>query len=185
MPAPANIRVNTQAPFPTLVTASGPITIAKNFGIWQIGFTITAFGTQSPPTSSFATDFLLGYDANTNTFFKISLSNIVAALTPPGPIRLQRLVTASPIVVSSGDQIINVNISSGSPTCTLPTAASRTGNAVTFKDVGGQFGAHNLTIAPAGGDHIDGGGNVVLGTNYQAVTLVPANDGTSNGWFIE
>jgi hypothetical protein len=185
MPAVANVRVNTQAPFPTMVVGSGPITLGKNLGVWQIGFSIIPFATQNPPSTNFPTDFLLGYDANAQAYFKISLTNIVNALTPPGPIRIQRAIGSSPITINSNDSILNVNITTGSPTCTLPTAASRTGAPLTFKDVGGQFAAHNLTITPAGGDHIDGGGNIVLGTNYQAVTLVPANDGTNTGWFIE
>lgn len=185
MVAPANVRVNTQAPFPTMVVGTGPITIAKNLGIWQVGFSINVFGSQNPPVGNFPTDFLLGYDTVNNVFFKISLTNLIGAITPPSPIRTQRLATTSPITVSGSDNIINVNISSGSPTCTLPLASSRAGSPLTFKDVGGNFGAHNLTITPAGGDNIDGGGAIVLGTNRQAVTLVPANDGSTVGWSIE
>jgi hypothetical protein len=186
MPAVANVRVNTQVPFPALVTGSAPITVTKTIGsVWQVGFTIAAFGSQNPPVGNFPTDFLLGYDSNANVFFKISLTNLLASLTPAASVRFQRLATSSPIVITGTDQIINVNISSGSPSCTLPTAASRAGNALTFKDVGGNFGAHNLTITPAGGDNIDGGGAIVLGTNRQAVTLVPANDGVTTGWSIE
>lgn len=102
-----------------------------------------------------------------------------------GSVPVQRLVTSSPIVVASSDQIINVNISAGSPTCTLPTASGRSGLAVAFKDVGGNFGAHALTITPAGGDTIDGQASLTLGTNRQFISLVPANDGTTTGWFIE
>lgn len=185
MVAPANIRVNTQAPFPTMVQGAGPITIGKNLGVWQVGFSIIPFQSQNPPVGNFPTDFLLGFDANANQFFKISLTNLFASFTPPASVRIQRLVTTSPITVVGGDQIINVNISSVSPTCTLPLASSRAGNAVTFKDVGGNFAAHPLTITPAGGDNIDGGGAIVLSNNRQAVTLVPANDGSTVGWAIE
>ena len=50
MNLPANIRVNAQLPFPAMVTGTGPITIGKVNGIWQVGFTINAFGTQNPPS---------------------------------------------------------------------------------------------------------------------------------------
>lgn len=185
MVAPANVRVNTQAPFPTMVTGAGPITLAKNLGVWQVGFSIIPFQSQNPPVGNFPTDFLLGYDANANQFFKISLSNLFASFTPPPNVRTQRLATTSPITISGSDQIINVNITSGSPTCTLPLASSRSGNPLTFKDVGGNFGAHPLTITAAGGDNIDGGGSIILNVNRQGVTLVPANDGTTVGWSIE
>jgi hypothetical protein len=43
MVAPANVRVNVQVPFPAMVTGSGPITIAKVNGVWQVGFSLTVF----------------------------------------------------------------------------------------------------------------------------------------------
>lgn len=186
MVAVANVRVNTQVPFPAMVVGTGPITIGKSVGsVWQIGFTINAFASQSPPSGNYPTDFLLGYDANANAFFKISITNLLNAVTPPSSVRTQRLVTTSPITVLSNDNIINVNISSGSPTCTLPQASTRAGSPLTFKDVGGNFAAHNLTLTPFAGDNIDGGGAIVLSNNRQSVTLVPANDGTTVGWSIE
>jgi hypothetical protein len=99
--------------------------------------------------------------------------------------RAQRLVTASPIVIAATDEILNVNITSGSPTCALPAASTRNGVPLTFKDVGGNFTAHNLTITPTGIETIDGGATLVLNINRQGATLVPANDGTSTGWAIE
>ena len=56
---------------------------------------------------------------------------------------------------------------------------------VPFKDVGGHFAAAPLTITPAAGENIDGGGAITLSTNRQSITLVPANDGTTVGWSIE
>jgi hypothetical protein len=97
----------------------------------------------------------------------------------------QRRVTASPITVAATDVIINCNISSGSAACTLPQASTRSGLPVIFKDVGGQFAAHNLTLTPFAGDTIDGLTSVVLNTNYQRLQLRPLNDGVSNGWSIE
>lgn len=94
----------------------------------------------------------------------------------------QRSVTASPIVVASGDQIINCNIASGSPTCALPLASTRSGLPLIFKDVGGQFSANNLTLTPTSPDTIDGMTTFVLRDNYSGVTLVPLNDGVNSGW---
>lgn len=186
MPAVANIRVNTQVPFPAMVTASGPITLTKNNGVWQIGFTILPFATQNPPLANYPNDFLLGFDANVGAFFKMSLTNLVNAITPPNPIRAQRLATSSPITVNvSTDAIINVNINSGSPSCTLPQASTLLGRPITFKDVGGHFALHPLTLTPFAGDNIDLGGAITLNQNFQGVTLVPANDGTTVGWSIE
>jgi hypothetical protein len=100
--------------------------------------------------------------------------------------RAQRSVTASPITVGGTDEILNCNISSGSPACTLPQASTRGGKPVTFKDVGARFLAHPLALTPFAGDSIDGNAaGIVLNVNGQAVTLVPFNDGTNTGWALQ
>lgn len=185
MTLPANIRVNTAVPFPALVQPSGPITIAKNNGIWTIGFTITAFGSQVPLVGNYPTDFLLAWDDVNKTFFKVSITNLIASIIATFPTRTQRLVTTSPVGVGASDMIINTNIASGSPTCQLPAAAGRLGVPVTFKDIGGQWAAHPLTFTCTGGDLIDGQASVSGAGAYGAITFVPANDGTSSGWSIE
>jgi hypothetical protein len=97
----------------------------------------------------------------------------------------QRLVVASPIVVATTDEVINCNITAGAPTCSLPNSGARSGRMLVFKDVGGQFGAHPLTLTPTGADTIDGLASVTLSTNKQSIRLRPYNDGTSIGWSIE
>lgn len=185
MTLPANIRVNTAVPFPALVQSNGPITISKNNGIWTIGFTITTFGAQVPLVGNYPTDFLMGYDTVNKTFFSVSITSLIASLAiTTGSARLQRSVTATPIVVQTTDQIINCNISSGPAACTLPSAASRVGVPLTFKDLG-QAAAHNITLTGAGGDTIDGLATYVLSNNRQWVTLVPFNDGTNTGWMVQ
>jgi len=97
----------------------------------------------------------------------------------------QRRVTASPIVIGSGDVVINCAINSGSPTCNLPSASSRAGLMLVFKDCGGYFTAHPLTLTPTSGDTIDGLTSIVLATNYQYIKLRPYNDGTTQGYSVE
>lgn len=185
MTLPANIRVNTAVPFPALVLPSGPITISKNNGIWTIGFTITAFGTQVPLVGNYPTDFLMGWDAVNLTFFKVSITNLLSSIAiTTGAARTQRTTTVTPIVVAPTDQIISTNISSGPAACTLPSAVSRVGVPVTFKDLG-QAAAHNITLTASGGDTIDGLATYVLSNNRQWVTLVPFNDGTNTGWMVQ
>jgi hypothetical protein len=96
----------------------------------------------------------------------------------------QRSVTSSPITVASNDTILNINITTGSPTCTLPAASTRSGAAVCFKDVGSQFGAHPLTITPTGAETIDGLASVTLTVNRQYIWLTPYNDAVNSGWSI-
>jgi hypothetical protein len=97
----------------------------------------------------------------------------------------QRSVTASPISLVANDEIINCNITSGTASCNLPSAATRAGRALVFKDVGGQFSNHPLTLTCAGSERMDGLGGITLNTNYQFLRLVPANDGVNTGWSLQ
>jgi hypothetical protein len=119
----------------------------------------------------------------TGTNVQQDLGLLSTAILTGAP-RQQRSVTASPITVVPSDSILNVNISTGSPICTLPPASSRNGSPLTYKDVGGQFAAHNLTLTPFAGDTIDGAASLVLNANRQSITLTPFNDGVNTGWFI-
>lgn len=175
-----NIRVNTNVPFPALVRGSGPITIAKQNGVWIVGFNIASFGSVNPPIGNFPTDFVLAWDSVAQQFIKISLSNLLASFTGT---KIQRSVTATPIVIVATDNQLNCNITSAAA-CALPAAATRNGAPLTFKDVGGQFAAHNLTITPNGAETIDGAANLVLSANRQEATLTPFNDGVNTGWMV-
>lgn len=175
-----NIRVNTQAPFPALVKASAPVTIAKAAGIFTIGFSVNGLGVQVPPTVNFPTDYLLVYDSLAGTYFKMPLSGI------PGlaGARTQRSVTgAGPVAITVLDQILNLNMTA-SLVITLPSYLTRLGNPLTFKDVSQLNGAafHAQTIAAAAGEKIDGNASVPLNQPGQAITLVPMNDGVNAGW---
>lgn len=180
MVAVANVRVNTQAPFPTMVVGAGPITVTKSLGVWQIGMNGSLVNSVNP--GPVATDYVFVWDSVQNAVVKISLPNLVAQAIAA---RAQRSVTSSPISIVGSDQIINVNISSGTVSCALPPASSRAGAPLTFKDVGGNFAAHPLTLTASGGDLIDGAGTFVANVNRQAVTIVPYNDGVNTGWALE
>lgn len=185
MTLPANIRANLTVPFPAFVQGSGPVILSKNNGIWTIGFTITVFGAQVPLPGNYPTDFLLGWDAVNKAWFSISLTNLISSInTSLGTARNQRTVTATPIVVAPTDQIISSKISSGPAASALPSAASRMGVPLTFKDLG-QAAAHPITLTAAGGDTIDGAATYVLNNNFAWVTLVPFNDGVNTGWMVQ
>jgi hypothetical protein len=175
MTLPANIRVNLAAPFPALVKGSGPVSVAKANGIWTIGLGFTQLGVQIPPSAKYPTDYLLVWDSIAETFFTVPLSNLVSGN------RIQRSVTAGPVVVAPTDQILNLNLGS-SLTITLPPYAPRAGLPITFKDAGRQATAFPQTIAAAAGETIDSHASIPLNTNSQSITLVPANDGVNTGW---
>lgn len=184
MTIPPNVRVNAQLPFPSLVVGTGPITIGKANGIWQVGFTINAFGSQVPPSGNYPTDYLLAYDTVNKVFFKVSIANLISSINASlGAARAQRYVTATPIVIVGTDQILNCKIAAPAA-CALPSAAGRLGVPLTFKDLG-QASANNITLTASGGDLIDGFATYKIVNNYQYVTLVPFDDGTNTGWMVQ
>ena len=75
MTIPANIRFNLNAPFPSLVTGSGPITVSKMNGIWSIGYSVSNLAKQTtPPASALATGFVTVWDSQANAFYNVPLS---------------------------------------------------------------------------------------------------------------
>lgn len=180
MTLPANLRINTSAPFPALVKGSAPIAIGKQNGIWTINLNVLSMGTELPPIVSYPTDFLIVYDSVVGNFFKLPLSSL------PAQTRTQRSVNAGPVAFTATDQIINLNLGS-SITITLPGYASRVGVPLTFKDATKLAGTTFFpqTIAAAPGEKIDGLASISLSNPGQSITLVPANDGVNAGWMIE
>lgn len=156
MALPATVRVNASVPFPSLVQGSGIVTVTKALGIWTIGISLA-----------------------TLTSIITTIINAIAGT------RIQRSVTASPIAVAATDQILNININAGAPTCALPAAASRNGMPLTFNDAGAHAATHNITITPNGAETISGAANFVMTNNRQVVTLVPYNDGVNTGWYVQ
>jgi hypothetical protein len=176
MTLPANIRINTQVNFPSLVSSTGPVTVTKKNGVWTIGLSFGTVGTQAPQVSSFATDYVLVWDSITGSIFRMSLSNI-------GIGRSQRLVTAGPVVFAGGDQIVNLKLA-GSFSSALPSYVTRSGVPLTICDVSLLYGAafHAQTFTAAAGETIDGAASIQLAEPGQSITLLPMNDGTSAGW---
>ena len=180
MSLPATIRINAAFPFPSQVRGSGPVTVGKQLGIWTLGFDIIDLGLANPSVANQANQFTIVYDNLAKTFTRVPLTALGI-----GGAKTQRSVTASPIVIASTDMVLNCNIAAGGPTCAIPLASTRGGVPLTFKDVGGQFGAHNLTLNFADAlEGVAGPTAVTLVNNRQELTITPFNDGVNVGWFI-
>ena len=79
MGLPPNIRIQVPTPFPSLVTGSGPITVSKMNGIWQIGYSVAGINVQPiPPAGNQPTDYVLVWDSVAKTFFQVPLSTLTA-----------------------------------------------------------------------------------------------------------
>jgi len=92
-----------------------------------------------------------------------------------------------PTPIFTGNAVVDPNViarvdtSSGPVTITLPPAFNNRGISVVVKDVGGQAGANNITIAPSGADTIDGGFAQFIAVARGSLTLT--SDGVSD-WLI-
>lgn len=192
MTLPASIRVNTAAPFPSLVTSTAPVTIRKVNGIWTIGFSSASLAVMTPPSGDYPTDYVLVYDSIAGTYFNVSISQVIAAaaasITAVAP--TPKIVTAAgDYTVLAGDQIILMNKTVGAATnINLPTSASRINIPITVKDYKGDSNTNNIVFVPNGTETIDGfssavalaNGTSVIRTNYGIKTLSPLPSG---GWF--
>jgi len=181
MTLPANIRVNTLLPFPAQITGGGPIGIAKANGIWQIVFNPDALSTQTPPPGDFFVDSIVIHNSSTGINFNMTLHDLVAAVTPVTATLNQRLITGGPATTLPTDRVINFNCDAPT-TITLPGYVAQAGIPLTFKDVAGKATSNNITITAAGGEFIDGQATILLDTDYESITLLPAFDGGSTGW---
>jgi hypothetical protein len=171
---PANVRVNANVPFPSLVIGSGPITLSKTFGIWTIGFSIANLPVQPGPVN-LSTDFLIVYDSISGNFFSLPLSTLISSARP------QRSITGvGNLPITAADQILNVNPGPGL-NITIPLASTRGGVPLTFKKTGGS----PFTLTATGPDTLEGLASILVNTG--TVTLVPYNDGVNNalGYALE
>jgi hypothetical protein len=178
MTLPANIRVNTSVPFPSLVVGSGPVTVVKANGIWTLGFSISQLGQQSPLPANYPTDYLIFWDSIALTFFRMPISALTAALAGAG--RPQRSITAAgnlPIVAT--DSILNLNAATDLAPI-VPAAVGRAGFPLTFNNLAG---SHVQTLTPTGADTFAGLATIPLAAGA-VVTLVPYSDGVNVGYFI-
>jgi hypothetical protein len=77
MTVPANIRFNLNAPFPSLVTGTGPITVNKMNGIWQIGYTVANLAKQNVlPAAGLTTQYVTAWDSQAQGYFNVPLSAV-------------------------------------------------------------------------------------------------------------
>jgi hypothetical protein len=175
MTLPANIRVNTQVPFPALVTGSGPITVTKKGAIWILGFAAQLLGLQNPPLN-LANDQALVWDPIAKQLILTPLAGLIISST-----RAQRsIANAGNLPIVGADAILNFSAVTDLVPI-VPLAATRLGVPLTFKGV---VGAHVQTITRTAPDTFDGVNTLPLNAGA-SITLVPYNDGVNSGYAIE
>lgn len=97
----------------------------------------------------------------------------------PGLFGLKRTATAASYTALASDELIGVTSTAAARTITLPTAASMSGRTLVVKDESGGAAVNNITVDGNGAETIDGAANIVIATNYGAVTIYS----TGSAWF--
>lgn len=95
----------------------------------------------------------------------------------PTPVR-SVVTTTTNLAISTANDVVLGNVIISAITITLPTAIGNSGKEFDFKKIDGTFSA--MTIAPTGGQLIDGFVNYSLVTQFETLTII--SDGS--GWQI-
>jgi hypothetical protein len=188
MALPANIRVNVGVPFPSLVQGSGPVTIAKQNGIWQVGFSLNVLAQQIPPLVDYPTDFFLMFDSVKQTFFKISLATLVANIVPQNVPPIRMAASNATIGITNADVEVGIDTRTTAVSATLPSAAAwalqnQNGVSLTLVDIFGNALANNITPVLNGGDIFYTVAVPKILADYGVLALRPGGSPV-NGWYI-
>ena len=183
MTLPATIRVNVRVPFPTSVSGSAFITIAKSNGAWTISPDFTRLA-QAPTVD--VNKIIAIQDLVSKSFFYTTAVNFIF-----GALNSYRIITTTGAVspISTDVVILFQKGSSGASSYTLPAASSRGGAPILVKDLTGDAATNNITIIPASGETIDGlsasaaaaNGIALIDKDYGSRLLFPLSSG---GWYV-
>lgn len=177
------IRTNVGVPFPALVQGSGPITIARNSGIWTVGLSFDLVNHVVPGAPAFPTDYLLVYDSIQKAFLKVSISDFQALFNTAAPTPALDQAAGTYTVTTEQVLLIKKTVPAAH-NIQLPAAASRSGLGVIIKDVAGNAAANVATILPNGAETIDGLASLPINANYGGFNLIPLPVSAGAGWYI-
>jgi hypothetical protein len=128
--------------------------------------------TEPVSTTSFSNPLLFAITTTTGAILPFRPSTIGVIASP--------VIVATSVTVSAAvGQIILANTSGVGFTVNLPAASTCTGQSIIIKKVTGDMNV--ITIAPNGGDLIEGNATLLINLGFTSVTLV--SDGSSN-WYV-
>lgn len=184
MSLPANIRVNTQAPFPSRILGLGALVLTKNNGIWTFSLDYTKLAV-APSITPYQE--VMVYDEALKTYALVNLIEAASA----GMNAYREVSGGGTIDVLPTDIVLLVNGNPGNAATSiiLPASSTRNGAPVTVKDLVGDANTNNITFVPNGTETIDGfsaaasasNGVALIDINYGKKTLFPL---LSGGWYL-
>lgn len=167
----ANIRVNTSVPFPATVKGGGPVSIAKQTGIWTVSLSFAGL-TSLPPGTDPTKVQLLVFNQLNNVFQQTTVAALLSTNAPATIITTAN----SPYTPQPTDTFLKVDTTGGAVTINLPLAVNRNGISLVVKDYKGNAAVNNITIVPQVGETIDNythAAPLVLNANFDGVNLRP------------
>lgn len=174
MSLPANIRVNTATPFPSIVKGSGAIAINKVNGIWTVSLSFGGL-VQNQNIADPVNSYFLVWNALTGVFSLVSLnavqtSKVVKFLTGAAGL-------ASPYPALPTDQVLIVKQGAANPfTITVDWSQRKQPLTVVAGDTVANFA--NIAITPTAGQTQMGTVNFsyIIDSSGGTVTLTPLPD---------
>jgi hypothetical protein len=170
MTFPANIRINTSAPFPATVRGSGAISISKQNGIWTVGLGFAGL-VQLPAVIDPSNTYTLVWNALTGVFTLVPISAVFSSKV------VKILTAAGPYAALPTDEVLIVKQLVGAAFIVTVDWSQRT-KPLRVVDGKGDANVNNITITPAAGQTqmavvnysyiIDGAGG--------SITLTPLPD---------
>lgn len=169
MTLPANIRVNTAAPFPAKVKGAGLIAISKTNGIWTVSINFGALG-KSAGVADPANSYVLVWNAATGAASMVQIGAVAVAKN------IVTLNGAGPYAAQPNDDVILVKFT---PMAITVDWLARI-KPLRIVDAKGDASVNNITITPAVGQTQLAVVNYVytIDGNGASVTLTPLPDAT-------
>jgi len=163
---------------PLMTLATGAIEFEEDSGA------VTAMNMPVTSTPSDGDEMSMSLSIDSNPILKIKASangtggaDKLQLQSFGGIVRNTTNITDTYSLLAS-DDIILVTLAAAK-TITIPTAQAVAGRTIVVKDIAGNAGTYNITIATEGAETIDGSATTVISGNYDSITMV--SDGIN--WF--
>jgi len=176
MTLPANIRVNTAAPFPAKVKGAGLIAISKTTGIWTVAINFGAVA-KTPIVADPANTYVPAWNALTGAVSMVPLAGVFSN-------KVTKILTgvgafASPYAAQPNDDVLIVKQAAGAPFVVTVDWSLRT-KPLTIADGKADAVNNNVSVTPAAGQTQLGTVNYtyIIDSNGGSITLTPLPDGT-------
>jgi len=172
MTLPANIRINTAAPFPAKVKGVGLIAISKSNGIWTVSINFGAVA-KTPVVADPANTYVPAWNALTGVVSMVPMTSVA------GQKVIKTITLPGPYAALPADDVLIINQAVAAPFSVTVDWSQRT-KALRVVDGKGDAAVNNVTVTPALGQSQLAVVNYVytIDRNGGSIILTPLPNGT-------